>query len=401
MFKKIALGAAFSVFAFTAHASQPMDLEPSALQAQAPSFAKVYTHKNVQEQIADYDRVYTPEVTEVQPHIQGLFEITERIFSYTYQYIQQQENHKKAHACGELEKLYKTYAEINQKQQFNGKTLHEVCTYLMGILDRYKGSLGCVVDPESARYNYQYLSIILYKVLPVIILSNLNYQKYRTFISYKTIVDQYFKPGSRRWVYQIEPNCINIGGGEHTKKLPHYEGGSLYDRSHDFNHDHQHHREHAHALRSCDELPENLLRIRNIQEYLKKDQVAYEVITNALFYFIHETADGNSCRYLDSVREWMQDKVGAKRDYVYKISARDNERLLKTKNSEGRLVSLVGRDGPFLQDASKADLLSLNAQGKTLFSQLKPHEKQEAVKAGYGRFWSHVTQILKDNGFRQ
>ena len=84
MFRKIVLLAAFSVVTCSTHASQPVGLESGALQVEGLSFPKSYTHKNVQAQIAEYDKVYTPEVTGDQQHIQGLFEIAERTCSYAY-----------------------------------------------------------------------------------------------------------------------------------------------------------------------------------------------------------------------------------------------------------------------------------------------------------------------------
>lgn len=393
MFRKIVLLAAFSVVTCSTHASQPVGLESGALQVEGLSFPKSYTHKNVQAQIAEYDKVYTPEVTGDQQHIQGLFEIAERTCSYAYHYIQQQQNPEKDHACLELEKLYKILFEINEKQNFNALTIYNASTYISSILDSY--NIG-----EKKERIYKFNNRSTDGILPVIILSNLSYQNSRTFVSYSTYVDQYFKPGSKRWVYQIEPNYQKITQGQHTKKMPHY--GIHGNISNFFTHDFFHKNGHLSVIKKGI-LFYKLVQLNNMRERLKDNKNSYEILTNALFYLIHEGE--RSCfedfyTFLSNTGGSMQLKVG-KRDSGYKKEIRDEERLLKTRNQEGRLVSLLGSDGPFLKDESKMDLLSINHDGKTLFSQLTPEKKQEAVKKGYNLFWATLIQIMKENGFEE
>jgi hypothetical protein len=370
------------------------ELAPSLKTLGEATFPKEYLQKNVQGQLKDYDKVYTACVTPNQPHIIGLFNILERGFSLIYSHLQvKPASAVKDGAMLALEKLYSIVSQKNQKETFNVQSFYSANSSLAIIVDSVNAE--CAI-PDSI---YDFTSQSQWEILPVVIYSNPDFMKHRTFISYGTFVNQYLKSPVCRWMYQLEPKYKEIMGNKsNSKAMPHYGLHGTTQRF--FAHDNFHQFGHDAAIDG------KLKEISLIQEKLLEDKNKSVMLTNALFYLIHENqklyfSSVPFYRFIHGVSYKMTSEIENERNIYYKETIRDDERLLKDRNQQGQLLSLHDDTGPLLRDDSNHDLLALGDDNKTAFSKLSGREKQIAIKAGYERFWLYVIKILKENAFQE
>lgn len=384
-------------------------LEDGTAQSQAKvkvSFPTEYIHKNVRAQIDDYNSVYTAGVQGDSSHIDGLFGILERGFALTYFHLKKQTEyrfHDKALAC--LETIYQQVKRLNDEHLFDADLMYRANHRLAEVLDEIKikqeGEFGSYMKGfEKITFNFcdsdssseeepEYFQ----PPLPVVIYSNPNLDK-QTHIGYKTIVDQYLQPENPRWVYQLEPSYQEcLSGKKKSKKMPH-NGEQAWIGSF-FSHDNFHRRDHK---QENDEFLRNAYVITQNPDLTKNQS---SILISGLFYFVHEYAELMSAslhKVAEGLESTMSDIAIAylNRGNEYKLKYRDNERMLKTRNKQGQLVSLKTGDGvPLLSDEMNNDLYQRDAEGRTAFSKLTNKEKQIAVARGFKRFWNCFIEIVR------
>lgn len=376
-----------------------------------------YVHGNVACQLEEYDTIYANSKPD-QPHIPELKGVLENGFARVYSHVQNSGAYepRKESYYKKLDQFHDIIEGVIQKE-LSGLNFVKIHKVLCTIVDSFNEQSDA--ENLNLEHIWQEVKNAIEEIsharnmhampfFACVIYSNPNYEKYPTFISYSTIVSQYFK--NKGWLFQFEPNYSarrdpkikkkKIG----TKKFPHYQ----LDKNtlEFFNHDYQHL-----VLAILCSIPQDetqlfLKPLDLARKHFEKDTNAQVVLTNALYIMIHEgeikfnrviRQKKNLNIVLEDMKLLMQEQTSNKREEnMYKTGFRDNEGILKTRVGKD-FISLKDKNGkPLLRsnDDSNEDLLTIEG-GKTKFSKLSPDEKNKAVSEAYGRFWDYASELLR------